>query len=149
MSPRFHSKRSDCDVILTGSVVCLWFSWKWWLIRSLIDWFPAESNSLMTFRWLRSCWRRLLRWPFSMLLKQSLAGVSSKPFHVDASFETSVFKIIRVDHELSLCSEIHRFVLTNNSHLSRSLLLTVSAAVQRYTSSIIWSIAASLTQKHG
>ena len=47
LSPRFHSSRSDCDVILTGNVVSpgLWFSW------IIADSF-AESNSPMTFQLL-------------------------------------------------------------------------------------------------
>ena len=71
ISPPFHSSRSNCDVTLTGSVVCLWFSWKWWLIHWLI---PAESNSLMTIRWLRAE-DGSYDYFFSILLKQSLAGV--------------------------------------------------------------------------
>ena len=69
MSLRFHSSRSDCDVILTGNVVCpgLWFSW------IIADSF-AESNSPITFRRLDaedgSC-----NDFFPILLQQSLAGV--------------------------------------------------------------------------
>ena len=45
------------------------------------------------------CWRRLLQWFFPYCWNKAWQESASKPFHVDASFETLVFKIIQADRE--------------------------------------------------